>query len=120
MVDTLNVTVSSVKKGEHVNQVQLRTLVILLAGCLVHCNAQWPGAIMGVTLVEYQAATVLQVGRERYTTMVVKNHKTGTTGSTKITLNGHLASHLSDGLANRMFCERYFLSSPVLDMNNVL
>ena len=94
MVETLQTTVRSVKKGEWVSQVRVRTVMIWLAGCLVHCNAQRPGAITGATLAEYQAAGVSQVGRGKYTTMVVKNHKTSTTGSAKITLGGNLASHL--------------------------
>ena len=72
MVETLQTTVRSVKKGEWVSQVRVRTVMIWLAGCLVHCNAQRPGAITGATLAEYQAAGVSQVGRGKYTTMVVK------------------------------------------------
>ena len=65
--------------------------MVWLAGCLLHCNAQRPGAITNATLAEYRAATNYVIGRMTYTTFLVEQHKTGTTGRAKITMNKDLA-----------------------------
>ena len=75
--------------------------MIWLAGSLLHLNAQGPGAITNTTLEEYRAATVSTIGRESYTTIIVENHKTATTGRAKLT-SGHCLTKLLDLFVTRL------------------
>ena len=83
MCQALNSAVGKTKKGEQVLPVDIRKIMIWLARSLLHCNTQRPGAITNATLTEYKAVTVSSIGRETYSTFMVCNHKTGTTGRAK-------------------------------------
>ena len=83
MTTSLYNAVEKAKKGKKIPQVDIRQIMIWLAGSLLHLNAQRPGAITNTTLEEYRAATVSTIGRESYTTILVANHKTATTGRAK-------------------------------------
>ena len=95
MCKALSSAVEKAKKGESVPPAELRRIIIWLAGSLLHCNAQRPGAITNATLSEYKAATVYTIGRETYCTFMVANHKTATTGRAKITADKHLSGLLA-------------------------
>ena len=86
--------VSRMRKGETVAQADLSKAMVWLAGCLLHSNAQRPGAVTNATLNEFHAATTSTIGRETYLTILVTNHKTSTTGRAKLSANKHLAHHL--------------------------
>lgn len=80
--------------GRKVDQNILRRITIWLAGSLMHTCAQRPGAIVNMTLEEYQAASLTVVGRTKYKSIRVANHKNGTTGSTRITAGPVLTNFL--------------------------
>ena len=90
MKSFLHQTVKRAKKKERVTQRDIRRNMIWLAGSILHYNAQQPGAIGNATLSEYRGASVSTIGRETYKTFLVDNHKTGTTGRAKLTMNRHL------------------------------
>lgn len=100
MANSLRTLVQRTKAGERVAQGDLRQIMIWLAGCLLHSNAQRPGAITNATVEEYGAATVSTVGREVYKTLLVANHKTATTGRAKLTLNRYLTQQMDLFLAH--------------------
>ena len=99
MQSTLQKALKKKKKGEAISQHSLRQIMIWLAGSLLHCNAQPPGAITNATLAEYKAATLSTVGRATYKTLLVANHKTATTGRAKITASHHLAGNIDKFVA---------------------
>ena len=57
MATSLYNAVEKAKKGKKIPQVDIRQIMIWLAGSLLHLNAQRPGAITNTTLEEYRAAT---------------------------------------------------------------
>ena len=91
MIKAMQSAVAKVKAATPVLQPDLRQLTVWLAGCLMHSNAQRPGAIINATIDEYNRATVEVIGREPYKTIVVVSHKTSTTGSARLTMDRHLS-----------------------------
>ena len=81
MMRSMQTAVNNINSKKIVIQTDLRTIMIWLAGSLLHCNAQRPGAVTNIRLSEYQAATLSSIGRETYKTILVSNHKTATTSS---------------------------------------
>ena len=94
MATLLHSTIEKVTKGEKVPAATSRRIMIWLAGALLHCNAQRPGAVANAALMEYNTATTSTHGRETYKTFLVSRHKTGTTGRAKLTADSHLSRHL--------------------------
>ena len=94
MVTLLNRTFQRKSKGEGVPAATSHWIMIWLAGVLMHCNAQHPGAVANATLQEYEAATTFTHGRETYKTIMVSCHMTGTTGCAKLTADSHLSRQL--------------------------
>ena len=90
----LSSAVEKSKNGERISPAELRKITIWLAGSLLHSNAQRPGAITNATLSEYKAATVFTMGRKTYSSFMVANHKTATTGRAKITADQLLSGLL--------------------------
>ena len=86
--------VESRAKGKRVAQGELRQIMVWLAGALLHCNAQRPGAVTNATLDEYQSATISTIGRDTYKTILVSNHKTATTGRARLSMDRHLAHQM--------------------------
>ena len=95
MTTSLYNAVEKAKKGKKIPQGDVRQIMIWLAGSLLHLNAQCPGSITNTTLEEYWAATVSTIGPESYTTILVENHKTATTGRAKLP-SGHCVTKLLD------------------------
>lgn len=94
MTSLLKETVQKIEKGKEVDQVDLRQIMLWLAGSLMHSNAQRPGAVTNATLEEFKAGTKSTIGREEYKTFLVEKHKTSTTGRAKLTANRHLSRNL--------------------------
>ena len=95
MITSLHNAVEKAKKGKKIPQVDIRQIMLWLAGSLLHLNAQRPGAVTHATLEEYRAATVSTIDHESYTTILVENHKTATTGRARLT-SGHRVTKLLD------------------------
>lgn len=74
----------------------IRTLTLWLAGFLLYGNHQRPGAVANATLQEYEEARVVEEGRKRYKVIMVKRHKTGTTGRAKITVAPDISHFLEE------------------------
>lgn len=81
MTRSMQTAVHNINSKKIVIQTDLRTIMIWLAGSLLHCNAQRPGVVTNIRLSEYQAATLSSIGHETYKTILVSNHKTATTSS---------------------------------------
>lgn len=94
MHQMLNKAVRDAMKGVKVPTRDTRKIVIWLMGCLLHSNAQRPGAIANATLEEYQASTMFTMGRDTYFSFFVAHHKTSTTGRAKVTMDKMLKEHL--------------------------
>ena len=80
--------VRAAKTDKPVASKELRSLVLWLAGCLLYANHQRPGAIINITLAEYEESRVTTEGKSTYRTILVANHKTSTTGRAKVTVSG--------------------------------
>ena len=74
----------------------VRTIVLWLAGCLLYTNEQRPGAIANLTIDQYKKGKISVEGRSSYFTIAVSKHKTGTTGSARITANSTVHRLLQD------------------------
>ena len=82
-----------VKEKEAVQNTDLRSTEIWLAGCLLLTNHQRPGAVANVTVAEWAASKASVVGQE-YRTFYVTNHKTATTGRAKKTVTKEIGGLL--------------------------
>ena len=94
MMRLMQMTVKTINSNKIVIQADLRKIMLWLAGSLLHCNAQRPGAVTNITLSEYQAATLSSIGRETYKANLVSNHKTATTSRAKLTADRSLTKQL--------------------------
>ena len=94
MMCLIKTAAQKIDSKEMISQTDLRKITVWLAGSLLHCNAQRPGAVTNTTLSEYQAATLSSIGRETYRTILVVNHKTATTGRAKLTADRSLTKQL--------------------------
>ena len=94
MMLLIKTAAQKIDSKEMISQTDLRKITVWLAGSLLHCNAQRPGAVTNTTLSEYQAATLSSIGRETYRTILVVNHKTATTGRAKLTADRSLTKQL--------------------------
>ena len=72
---SIQTAAQKIDSKEMISQADLRKITIWLAGSLLHCNAQRPGAVTNTTLSEYQAATLSSIGHETYKTILVVSHK---------------------------------------------
>ena len=90
MMNVLDCAVNQSKAGEKTPSTQVRKLTIWLAGCLLHTNAQRPGAITNAKLSEFANSSTAMQGRETYTTFNVEHHKTRASATAKITMNEHM------------------------------
>ena len=94
MVKSLDLMVQKANGGKKLASRNIQCAAVWLAGCLLHTNAQRPGAICNATVTEYEKAVVTTAGREKYTTFYVRHHKTASTGRAKITMNKHIATQM--------------------------
>ena len=94
MVCLLNKIVQNIKGNKKVSNLDVRQVMIWLAGSLLHTNAQRPGSVTNATLQEFQAAITNTEGRQSYKTLWVANHKTGTTGRAKLSAPMYLSKRL--------------------------
>ena len=69
---SIQTAAQKIDSKEMISQADLRKITIWLAGSLLHCNAQRPGAVTNTTLSEYQAATLSSIGHK---TILVVSHK---------------------------------------------
>lgn len=90
MIGELDIAVQRSKEGKNIPATGVRRLTVWLAGCILHTNAQRPGAITNAKVSEFTNSTVTVHGRDTYTTSYVENHKTGVSGRAKLTMNQHL------------------------------
>ena len=91
---SLRKVVGKIRNQQMTSQHDLRLIMVWLAGCLLHCNAQRPGAVTNASLAEYESATTSKIGRETYKTIIVANHQTATTGRTRLSADSVLSQNL--------------------------
>ncbi len=93
--------VHEVKRGNPVALKDIRVVTIWLAGSLLLTNHQRPGAVSKAQLAEYMRGSTTTHGRITYKTFKVQEHKTGTTGSAKMT-TGKVLTALIDGYVQHL------------------
>ena len=90
---------SSARKGKPLKPNSIRSVTIWLAGVLLNGNHQRPGAISNARIEEFKSSRVVEEGRQRYTVILVNDHKSATTGRVKITIPPSVNSLLRDYVA---------------------